>query len=55
MQQQEEEDPEEDFTGKPHFTNLNEDPMLDRKVKYAISQDTALTAGRRNKNSTHKL
>jgi hypothetical protein len=41
--------------GKPHLLNLNEDPMLDRKVQYDIKPDEELYCGRRNKNSTHKL
>jgi len=35
--------------------NLNEDPMLDRKVVYDIKADEPLTCGRRNKAATHKL
>lgn len=26
------------FTGGPHLVNLNEDPMLDRKVVYPITE-----------------
>ena len=35
--------------------NLNEDPQLDRKVTYNINADEPLVAGRRNKQSDHKL
>lgn len=35
--------------------NLNEDPMLDRKVQYDIKPGEALYCGRRNKNSSFKL
>lgn len=41
--------------GKPHLLNLNEDPMLDRKVQYDIKPGEPLLCGRRNKNSTFKL
>jgi kinesin family member 13 len=41
--------------GTPHLINLNEDPMLDRKVFYDIDEKEPLMCGRRNKNSTHKL
>lgn len=41
--------------GKPHLLNLNEDPMLDRKVQYDIKAGEPLFCGRRNKNSTFKL
>lgn len=40
---------------QPHLVNLNEDPMLDRKVKYKISQEEPLFCGRRNKDSNYKL
>lgn len=43
------------LAGTPHLVNLNEDPMLDRKVVYDIKQDAKLTCGRRNKKSDHKL
>jgi len=43
------------LAGTPHLINLNEDPMLDRKVIYDIKADEALTCGRRNKASNHKL
>ena len=42
-------------SGLPHLVNLNEDPMLDRKVLYEIKQDEELTCGRRKKGSAHKL
>lgn len=41
--------------GKPHLLNLNEDPMLDRKVQYDIKPGQDLYCGRRNKNSNFKL
>jgi len=41
--------------GTPHLINLNEDPMLDRKVIYDIKEGEALTCGRRNKKSNHRL
>lgn len=41
--------------GKPHLLNLNEDPMLDRKVQYDVKPGEPLYCGRRNKNSTFKL
>jgi hypothetical protein len=37
--------------GVPYLVNLNEDPMLDRKVKYQISVEKPLTCGRRTRNS----
>jgi hypothetical protein len=43
------------LAGTPHLINLNEDPMLDRKVIYDIKATEALTCGRRNKSSGHKL
>lgn len=43
------------LAGTPHLINLNEDPMLDRKVIYDIKPDEALTCGRRNKTAQHKL
>lgn len=43
------------LAGTPHLVNLNEDPMLDRKVVYAIDGEQPLTCGRRQKTSTHKL
>lgn len=43
------------LNGTPHLINLNEDPMLDRKVIYDIKEGEPLTCGRRNKNSKHKL
>jgi hypothetical protein len=43
------------LAGTPHLVNLNEDPQLDRKVTYDIKDDEPLTAGRRNKQSKHKL
>ena len=43
------------LAGTPHLVNLNEDPMLDRKVIYDIKSGEPLTCGRRNKKSTHKL
>lgn len=42
------------LAGTPHIVNLNEDPMLDRKVIYDIKGD-GLSCGRRNKASKHKL
>lgn len=40
----------------PHLVNLNEDPLLDRKVVYEIDEGgSPLTCGRRNKKSEHKL
>ena len=41
--------------GAPHLVNLNEDPLLDRKVVYDIKEDEPLTCGRRNRTSTHRL
>ena len=41
--------------GTPHLVNLNEDPLLDRKVVYKIDNDEPLTVGRRAKGSAHKL
>lgn len=38
------------LAGTPHLVNLNEDPMLDRKVVYDIKKE-GLTCGRRNKAS----
>lgn len=35
--------------------NLNEDPMLDRKVFYDITNESPLTCGRRGKNVAHRL
>ena len=43
------------LSGTPHLVNLNEDPMLDRKVVYDIKDGEPLTCGRRNKQSGHKL
>ena len=43
------------LAGTPHLVNLNEDPMLDRKVVYDIKTDEPLTCGRRGKTSSHKL
>jgi len=43
------------LSGTPHLVNLNEDPMLDRRVVYDIKLDEPLTCGRRNKQSDHKL
>lgn len=43
------------LAGTPHLINLNEDPMLDRKVIYDIKADEPLTCGRRNKSASHKL
>lgn len=43
------------LAGTPHLVNLNEDPQLDRKVTYDIKEGEPLTAGRRNKQSKHKL
>lgn len=43
------------LAGTPHLINLNEDPMLDRKVIYDIKSDEPLTCGRRNKAASHKL
>jgi len=43
------------LAGTPHLINLNEDPMLDRKVIYDIKADEPLTCGRRNKAAAHKL
>lgn len=43
------------LAGTPHLVNLNEDPMLDRKVVYDIKEGENLTCGRRNKKSDHKL
>jgi hypothetical protein len=42
-------------TGGPHLVNLNEDPMLDRKVFYDITAECPLTCGRRGKEVSHKL
>ena len=43
-------------SGTPHLVNLNEDPLLDRKVVYKIDDpDEPLTVGRRAKGSSHKL
>lgn len=39
----------------PHLINLNEDPMLDRKVIYTINKTEALTCGRRNNDKNHKI
>lgn len=39
----------------PHLLNLNEDPLLDRKVVYDIKSDEKLTCGRRGKDVAHKL
>jgi kinesin family protein 13 len=41
--------------GTPHLMNLNEDPMLDRKVTYDIAGGSPLTCGRRNKKASHRL
>jgi endonuclease IV len=41
--------------GAPYLTNLNEDPQLDRRVKYIITTDEVLTCGRRGKGATHKM
>lgn len=41
--------------GKPHLTNLNEDPMLDRKVKYMIMPEVPVICGKRSKDSTHVI
>ena len=35
--------------------NLNDDPLLDRQVKYFITKGECLTCGRRNAKSNHKL
>lgn len=43
------------IAGTPHLINLNEDPMLDRKVIYDINQEAELMCGRRNKQSNFKL
>ena len=43
------------LSSTPHLVNLNEDPMLDRKVVYDIKSDEPLTCGRRGKTSSHKL
>ena len=43
------------LAGTPHLVNLNEDPMLDRRVIYDIGKDEPLICGRRNKNSSNKL
>ena len=43
------------LAGTPHLVNLNEDPMLDRKVCYDIKSAEPLTCGRRNKKAIHKL
>jgi len=43
------------LAGTPHLVNLNEDPMLDRKVVYDMTDGQPLTCGRRNKASSHKL
>ena len=51
----EKEEAEKKKVGGPHLVNLNEDPMLDRKVFYDISAESALTCGRRNKAATHRL
>lgn len=42
------------LAGTPHLLNLNEDPMLDRKVVYDIKGE-GLSCGRRNKAAKHKL
>lgn len=39
--------------GAPHLVNLNEDPMLDRKVQYIIKPGEPLTCGRRKQGSAH--
>jgi hypothetical protein len=41
-------------SGTPHLVNLNEDPMLDRKVLYDIPTE-GITCGRRKKGSEHKI
>lgn len=41
--------------GLAHLVNLNEDPFLDRKVKYNISEGDPLICARRNKNSEAKM
>jgi hypothetical protein len=41
--------------GTPHLLNLNEDPMLDRKVVYSINKSEALTCGRRGNEKNHKI
>lgn len=43
------------ISGAPHLVNLNEDPLLDRKVIYDIKVEEPLTCGRRNKKSSHRL
>ena len=43
------------IAGTPHLINLNEDPMLDRKVIYDIKNGEDLMCGRRNKQSDFKL
>jgi hypothetical protein len=50
-----EEQEEREKAGKPHLVNLNEDPMLDRKVKYMILPEVPLTCGKRSKTSEHKI
>ena len=41
--------------GGPHLVNLNEYPILDRKVFYDITAEEPLTIGRRAKDGKHKL
>ena len=42
-------------SGSPHLVNLNEDPMLDRKVVYNIKPELPLICGRRGRDCLHKL
>jgi hypothetical protein len=41
--------------GLAHLVNLNEDPFLDRKVKYSIMEGEPLICARRNKKSLAKM
>ncbi len=34
----------------PHLVNLNEDPMLDRKIQYDLTQAEQIYVGRKNGN-----
>lgn len=43
------------LAGTPHLVNLNEDPLLDRKVIYDIKSGEPLVCARRNKDSSAKL
>mmetsp|Transcript_1275 Transcript_1275/g.1527 ORF Transcript_1275/g.1527 Transcript_1275/m.1527 type:complete len:579 (+) Transcript_1275:943-2679(+) len=54
-EKQREEEEKAKMAGTPHLINLNEDPLLDRKVIYSINDTEPLTCGRRKKGSDHKL